>query len=280
MCLSVAAALSLLPQPLARLVKCMAATTAVYALQSEEVMEHEEVPDVYSDSGEVISDGCCYASYKSLQLLHDAMQLQQQGGRERPTLAGLLESEPSGHLPSSAVQVRLGGIKGMYSLKMGIEGRRLFWRKSMKKFDAESAQLEVCEWARWLPVIHDWRSKDEPLTSSALPPPLSLLLSAPHIYLSPSSPALSPRCSRATSTVTSSCCSSNVACPTNPLPPCRRGTSPSFQSVSPMGGRPFNSSRASAQRAAATRMRAMRSSRAPLMVRSVRRLACSGTAFR
>ena len=177
MCLYVAAALSLLPQPLARLVKCMAATTAVYALQSEEVMEHEEVPDVYSDSGEVISDGCCYASYKSLQLLHDAMQLQQQGGRERPTLAGLLESEPSGHLPSSAVQVRLGGIKGMYSLKMGIEGRRLFWRKSMKKFDAESAQLEVCEWARWLPVIHDWRSKDEPLTSSALPPPLSLLRS-------------------------------------------------------------------------------------------------------
>ena len=30
----------------------------------------EEVADVLSGSGETCSDGCCYASYKLLQLLH------------------------------------------------------------------------------------------------------------------------------------------------------------------------------------------------------------------
>ena len=34
---------------------------------------------------------------------------------------------------------------------MGIEGRQLFWRRSMKKFDAEIRELEVCEWATWHP---------------------------------------------------------------------------------------------------------------------------------
>lgn len=112
-------------------------------------MEREEVPDVKSDSGEIISDGCCFASYKLLQLLHDAMQLQQSG--ELPSFARLLAREPSAQLPSSAVQVRLGGIKGMLALKMGIDGRKLFWRRSMKKFDADIAELEVCEWATWHP---------------------------------------------------------------------------------------------------------------------------------
>jgi len=113
---------------LARLGQCLSATTVAVALQSEEVIEREEVPDVKnSETGEIFSDGCCFASYKLLQLLHDAMQAQQ--GGERPSLARLLESEPSGKLPSSAVQVRLGGIKGVLSLKMGIAGRQLFWRR-------------------------------------------------------------------------------------------------------------------------------------------------------
>ena len=134
---------------LARLGQTLSATTVAVALQSAELMEREQVDDVVSPSGEKYSDGCCFASYKLLQLLHDAMVSQQRG--EIPSLARLLASEPSGSLPYSAVQVRLGGIKGVLSLKMGIEGRRLFWRESMKKFDAEIVDVEICEWAAWHP---------------------------------------------------------------------------------------------------------------------------------
>ena len=81
----------------------LAATTVAVALQSEEAMEREEVEDLESESGEILSDGCCHASYKLLQLLTDAMRAQQ--ADKRPNLAMLLEGEPSGHLPASAVQV-------------------------------------------------------------------------------------------------------------------------------------------------------------------------------
>ena len=132
------------------LLLALAATTVAVALQSEELIEREEVPDIKSASGEIFSDGCCYASHRLLQLLHDAMQSQHSG--ERPSMAQLLAKEPSGSLPASAVQVRLGGIKGVLSVKMGIEGRKLFWRKSMKKFDADIMELEICEWATWHPA--------------------------------------------------------------------------------------------------------------------------------
>ena len=33
---------------------------------------------------------------------------------------------------------------------MGLPGRQLFWRESMRKFDAEIKDLEVCEWATYV----------------------------------------------------------------------------------------------------------------------------------
>lgn len=148
---------SRLPTPalyLSRLGQCLSATTIASVLRAEETWDLQEVEDVFSESGECFSDGCGYASLQLLQLLHDALQLQQLGPRlvvqsQKQQFAELVDHAGSMDFPHSAVQVRVGGIKGVLSLKMGIAGRQLFTRPSMRKFEAEIRELEVCEWATW-----------------------------------------------------------------------------------------------------------------------------------
>ena len=143
-----------LPTPslhLARLGQCLSATTTSMVLSAEYRWEDEEVPDgTHPETGEVFSDGCGYCSYKLLEVLYESLEQQQQRergesheGSHRSDFNSLLE-QPSGSLPYSAFQVRLGGKKGVFSLRMGIEGRQIFHRRSMNKFetDVTTARLE------------------------------------------------------------------------------------------------------------------------------------------
>ena len=108
----------------------------------------EEVEDVVSESGEIFSDGAGFCSYKLLQLLFDSLHRPPPQSSDPPHLQTLLE-RPGSRLPYSAVQVRCGGRKGVVALRMGTEGRVLYTRPSMHKFDASIRELEVCEWATW-----------------------------------------------------------------------------------------------------------------------------------
>lgn len=133
---------------LARLGQCLSSTYVSRTIQQEEAWDIEEVEDVVSESGEIFSDGAGFCSYKLLQLLFDSLHRPPPQSSDPPHLQTLLE-RPGSRLPYSAVQVRCGGRKGVVALRMGTEGRVLYTRPSMHKFDASIRELEVCEWATW-----------------------------------------------------------------------------------------------------------------------------------
>ena len=123
------------PLLLARLGQLLSATSTSVLLLG--LVDVDEAADLHSDSGEVTSDGCGYASYALLERLYlglrDEQHAAQRDGR-RPTgdewwRGGGGGGDGGGNgvgLPHSAAQIRIGGCKGVVSLRMGVPGRQLY----------------------------------------------------------------------------------------------------------------------------------------------------------
>jgi RNA-dependent RNA polymerase len=97
-------------------------------LNPEEFSEDHE--DFYSDTNHLYSDGVGKMSIEIAQQIQDVMQFP--------------------HLPA-VVQIRFKGYKGVLALDLGLSGRQIQLRKSMKKFQCMHTMLEVLKCSRFVP---------------------------------------------------------------------------------------------------------------------------------
>lgn len=113
----------------ARLSQALSGTECAIELDASWVTDQ---PDLLSPTGEMYTDGTGVMSTAVAKLIHDAL--------------------PFLHLhrwhdrrPLSAVQIRLGGCKGMIQLDPALEGHQVLLRPSMRKFIANETILEICQ---------------------------------------------------------------------------------------------------------------------------------------
>ena len=110
----------------ARMGQCFSATSVALSLKPDEWQHIEDV----EHNGFCFSDG---VGTISTDLLHEVIT----------TL---------GHRPAtSALQIRLGGVKGMVTHDPSLPGRVLCTRPSMEKFPCSACDLEICRPATWMP---------------------------------------------------------------------------------------------------------------------------------
>eukprot|EP00892_Ulva_mutabilis_P008486 jgi/Ulvmu1/6009/UM026_0135.1 len=124
----------------ARLGQAFSTTFKTFAFKPHEMCM---LPDSVAPNGELYSDGVGVITGAGMQKV-----VQQLPTRMRRRLRGALPS---------AIQIRLGGCKGMLALWDGVEGMApgalVGVRPSMKKFESADLAVEVCALARPMPAF-------------------------------------------------------------------------------------------------------------------------------